>query len=413
MTKKINRLSAVKVATSRKPGLYADGDGLYLQVTESGSRSWVFRFKASGRTRDMGLGSLNTVGLAEARAIAAECRRQRLQGIDPIEARKSGRVQAQLDAARSITFDECRDKFIASHKAAWANDKHLKQWESTLKTYVTPVFGKLPVQNVDVALVLKALEPIWKTKPETAGRVRGRIERILDWAKARGFRQGENPARWRGHLDILLASRVKVRRVTHHAALPYVELPGFLLKIRQRDAVAARALEFAILTATRTGEVLGARWEEIDLENKIWTVPASRMKAGREHRVPMSTVALGIVKRLKPIRQSDFVFPGERRNKPLSNMSMLMMLRRMAREDLTVHGFRSTFRDWAAEQTNFPREVAEAALAHVVADHTEAAYRRGDLFEKRRRLMAAWASYCQGESTEGGKIVQWKSAETT
>jgi integrase len=412
MPKKVNRLSAVKVASTKNPGLYADGDGLYLQVTESGGRSWVFRFKANGRTRDMGLGSLNTVGLAEARAMAAECRRLRFQGIDPIEARKSERAQARLEAARSITFDDCRDRFIASHRAAWANDKHLKQWESTLKTYVTPVFGKLPVQNVDVALVLKALEPIWTTKPETAGRVRGRIERILDWAKARGFRQGENSARWRGHLDTLLASRAKVRRVTHHAALPYGELPGFLLKIRQRDAVAARALEFAILTAARTGEVLGARWDEIDLENKIWMVPATRMKAGREHRVPMSSAALAIVKRLKAIRQNDFVFPGERSNSPLSNMSMLMMLRRMGREDLTVHGFRSTFRDWAAEQTNFPREMAEAALAHIVADRTERAYRRGDLFEKRRRLMAAWAAFCQAGSTVACTIVPIKRSKT-
>ncbi|MGO9681101.1 MAG: tyrosine-type recombinase/integrase [Beijerinckiaceae bacterium] len=259
MPKKVNRLSAVKVASTKKPGFYADGNGLYLQVTDSGSRSWVFRFKAGGRTRDMGLGSLSTVGLAKAREMAAECRRLRLQGIDPIEARKGERVQAQLDAARSLTFDDCRDKFIASHRVAWVNDKHLKQWESTLKTYITPVFGALPVQNVDVALVLKALEPIWTTKPETASRVRGRVERILDWAKARGFRQGENPARWRGHLDILLAPRAKVRRVRHHAALPYGELPGFLAKIRERDAVAARALEFAILTAARTGEVLGAR----------------------------------------------------------------------------------------------------------------------------------------------------------
>ena len=296
MPKKVNRLSAVKVAGAKMPGFYADGDGLYLQVTDSGSRSWVFQFKAGGRTRDMGLGSLSTVGLAEARRMAAECRRQRLQGIDPIEARKLGRMQAQLDAARSLTFDDCRDRFIVSHRAAWANNKHLKQWQSTLKTYVTPVFGALPVQNVDVALVMKALEPIWTTKTETASRVRGRIERILDWAKARGFRQGENPARWRGHLDILLAPRAKVRRVKHHAALPYRELPGFLLKIRQRDAVAARALEFAILTATRTGEVLGAHWDEIDLENKVWTVPASRMKARREHRVPLSAAAFAVVK---------------------------------------------------------------------------------------------------------------------
>ena len=268
------------------------------------------------------------------------------------------------------------------------------------------MFGALPVQNVDVALVLNALEPIWTIKPETASRVRGRIERILDWAKARGFRQGENPARWRGHLDTLLVPRTKVQRLRHHAGLPYSELPGFSLKIRQRDAVAARALEFSILTAARTGEVLGARWDEIDLENEVWTVPASRMKAGREHGVPMSTATLTILTRLQAIRQNDFVFPGERWNKPLSNMSMLMMLRRICREDLTVHGFRSTFRDWAAEQTNFPREVAEAALAHVIADRTEAAYRRGDLFEKRRSLMADWAAFCQTEPNLTGAVVQ-------
>lgn len=397
MSKKINRLSAVKVASIKDAGLYADGDGLYLQVTQSGSRSWVFRFKSSGRLRDMGLGSLNTIGLAEARELAADCRRLRLQGIDPIEARKAGRTQAQLDAARAMTFDDCRDAFTAAHGAAWGNGKHRKQWTATLKTYVTPVFGALPVQSVDVSLVMKALEPIWTEKPETASRVRGRIERILDWAKARGYRQGENPARWRGHLDILLAARAKVRRVTHHAALPYRELPGFWPKICERDAIAARALEFAILTASRTGEVLGARWDEIDLENKIWTVPASRMKAGREHRVPLSAAASAIAKGLKAIRQNDYVFPGDRPNRPLSNMSMLMLLRRMGREDLTVHGFRSTFRDWAAEQTNFPSEVAEAALAHVIADHTEAAYRRGDLFEKRCALMTAWAAYCLAE----------------
>jgi integrase len=408
MSKKINRLSAVKVASTKKPGLYADGDGLYLQVTKSGSRSWIFRFKSGRRSRDMGLGSLSTIGLAEAREMAAECRRRRLHGIDPIEARKSERVQVQLEAARSITFDDCRDKFVASHRAAWANDKHRMQWESTLKTYITPVFGALPVQSVDVAVVTKALEPIWTTKPETASRIRGRIERILDWAKARGFRQGENPARWRGHLDILLAPRARVRRIRHHAALPYGELPGFLVNIRERGAIAARALEFAILTAARTGEVLGARWDEFDLENKIWTVPASRMKAKREHRVPLSPAAIAIAKRLNAIRQNEFVFPGERLKKPLSNMSMLMMLRRIGRKDMTVHGFRSTFRDWAAEQTNFSREVAEAALAHVIADRTEAAYRRGDLFEKRRRLMAAWGTYCQTEPGVGGAVISIK-----
>ena len=267
------------------------------------------------------------------------------------------------------------------------------------------MFGALPVQNVDVALVLKALEPIWTTKPETAGRVRGRIERILDWAKARGLREGENPAYWRGHLDILLAPRGKVRQVRQHMALPYGELPGFLLKIRQRDAVAAHALEFAILTAARTGEVLGARWEEIDLETKIWTVTASRMKAGRKHRVPLSMPACVIVKRLEVIRQNGFVLPGERWNIEYVRADDTATSRARGLR----HGFRSTFRDWAAEQTTFPREVAEAALAQVVADRTEATYRRGDLFEKRRSLMAAWAVYCQMEPSAGGAVTPMKA----
>jgi integrase len=408
MTKQINRLSAVKVAATRAPGLYADGAGLYLQVTASGSQSWIFRFKAGTRTRDMGLGSLHSLGLGEAREKAAECRRQRLHGIDPIEARKAGRAQLQLEAARALTFDECRDKFITSHKTAWANKKHQKQWEATLKTYASPVFGSQPVQNVDVMLVIRVLEPIWMVKPETANRLRGRIERILDWAKARGFRQGENPARWRGHLDALLPARGKVRRVEHHAALPYDEVGSFITKLREREGLGALALEFAILTAARTNEVLGARWDEIDVDDKAWIVPPSRMKAGREHRVPLSTGALGVLKRLKEVRENDFLFPGQRRNKPLSNMSMLMMLRRMGRKELTVHGFRSSFRDWAAEQTNFPGDVAEAALAHVVGNRTEAAYRRGDLFDKRRRLMQAWAAYCQTEGRVGGAVIPLK-----
>lgn len=408
MSKMVNRLTAVKVATIKTSGMYADGGGLYLQVTASGSRSWVFRFKVNGRSRDMGLGPLNTVSLAEAREVAAACRRQRLQGIDPIDGRKAARTEAQLDAARSLTFDDCRDKFIASHKTAWANDKHQKQWESTLKTYVTPVFGSQPVQNIDVALVTRVLEPIWTRKPETASRVRGRIERILDWAKARGFRQGENPARWRGYLDALLPARGKVRRVEHHAALPYGEIGGFLVKLQEREALAARALEFTVFTAARTGEVLGARWDEINFGENVWIVPASRMKAGQEHRVPLSTPAVAVLTRLNAVRQSDFLFPGQRRDKPLSNTSMLMMLRRMGRGDLTVHGFRSTFRDWAAERTNFPSEVAEAALAHTIGNKVEAAYRRGDLFEKRRSLMDAWATYCQTEKSVGGAVIPLK-----
>ena len=395
MTQKIYRLSALKVANIKTFGMHADGGGLYLQVSSTGARSWIFRFKQNGRARDMGLGSLTSVSLATAREMAAECRRTRLTGVDPIEVRRTDRREAQLAAARSMTFDQCRNAFIEAHKSAWRNAKHRAQWTTSLATYVGPVFGAMPIQRVDVALVMKVLEPIWSTKPETASRVRGRIERVLDWAKVRGFRQGENPARWRGHLDALLPARSKVRKVEHHAALPYDHIATFMAKLRNAGGMAARALEFTILTAARTGEVLGARRDEIDFQAKVWVVPPGRMKSGREHRVPLSRAAISVLKDMQARHQDDLLFPGDRRGKPLSNMAMLMVLRRMGRDDLTAHGFRSTFRDWAAECTNFPREVAEAALAHVVGDKVEAAYRRGDLFEKRRRLMDAWAAHCQ------------------
>ena len=270
--------------------------------------------------------------------------------------------------------------------------------KKTLKTYASPVFGKVAVQAVDVALVMKALEPIWANKPETASRLRGRIEAILDWAKVRGLRSGENPARWRGHLDHLLPARGKVRRVKHHAALPYIQIATFLDELRRCDGVAARALEFAILTATRTNEVLGARWDEIDLAARVWIIPEPRMKAGREHRVPLSDAAMSVLKFMQSVRQNEYIFPGDRRA-TLSNMALLMTLRRMNRGDLTTHGFRSTFRTWAAERTAFPREVVEAALAHVVGNKVEAAYQRGDMFDKRRRLMEAWAHFCAKAST--------------
>jgi integrase len=285
--------------------------------------------------------------------------------------------------------------FIASHRVGWRNLKHANQWTNTLKTYVGPIFGNLPVSSVDVALVIKALEPIWATKPETASRVRGRVESILDWAAVRGYREGDNPARWRGHLDKLLPRRSKVRSVTHHPALPYAEVAEFVSSLRNREGVSALALEFVILTATRTGEVLGARWPEMDFKTRVWTIPAAKTKSGREHRIPQSSATLLVLERARQfhIDDNDHVFPGDRRA-VLSNMALLMLLRRMGRADLTTHGFRSTLRDWAAERTNFPREVAELALAHAVSDKVEAAYRRGDLFEKRRRLMEAWAEFC-------------------
>jgi integrase len=356
----------------------------------------------AGRAREMGLGAAHTVTLAEARKRARRAREQRLDGHDPIELRKSARLAAQLDAAKAISFKDCARRYIAAHQPAWRNPKHARQWSATLEAYVYPVFGDLAVQAVDVGLVLKAIEPIWTTKPETASRVRGRIESILDWASARGYREGENPARWRGHLENLLPARTKVRRVEHHAALPYAEMSAFMADLRAQEGVSALALEFAILTAARTGEVIGARWEEINIAERLWTIPAARMKADKQHRVPLSDAALAIVGRLAQDRCGDFVFTGGVAGRPLSNMALLALLRRMGRRDLTVHGFRSTFRDWAAERTNFPRDAAEMALAHTIGDKVEAAYRRGDLFDKRRQLMDAWARFCDTPTAVGG-----------
>jgi integrase len=396
MARTVGKLTALKVARDLPAGMYADGAGLYLQVTGAGAKSWIYRFSLHGKAREMGLGSLAAVSLADARIKAGECRRLRQEDVDPIEARKSRREQAALDAAKTLTFKEAAASYIASHRAGWRSGKHAAQWENTLATYAEPVLGKLSIQAIDTTLVLKVLEPIWKPKPETASRVRGRIEAILDWAKVRGLRQGENPARWRGHLDHLLPARSKVRRVKHHAAVPYAELPDFIEELRLQEGGAARALEFTILTAARTGDTIGAMWGEFNTSDKLWTVPAERMKAGREHRVPLSARALAILRGAAEARTpaADYVFPGGKAGRPLSNMAMTEVLRRMGRGGITVHGFRSAFRDWAAERTSFPSEVAEMALAHAVSDKVEAAYRRGDLFEKRRRLMAEWATYC-------------------
>ena len=412
MARSIGKLTAMAITQAKRRGYYGDGGGLFLQLSVSGAKSWVFRFKESGRLREMGLGPTHTVSLAEARQKALECRKVRLDGHDPIEARKAERMKAKLDAAKAMTFEACAERYIAAHKAGWKNDKHAAQWPATLGTYVHPVFGSLPVQAVDVGLVMKAIEPIWTAKPETASRVRGRIESILDWAAARGYRQGENPARWRGHLENLLPKKTKVRRVEHHAALPYPEIAAFMAELRQQEGVAARALEFAILTAARTGEVIGARWDEINTPERLWTVPAERMKGGREHRVPLSDAALEILEDLTKAREGDFVFPGSRMGRPISNMAMLMLLRRMGRGDLTTHGFRSSFRDWAAERTTFPAEVAEMALAHVVSDKVEAAYRRGDLFLKRRQLSDAWAKFCAA-APASGRIVPLRQPAAT
>jgi len=404
--------------------MYPDGGGLYLQVTERGA-SWIYRFMLNGRAREMGLGPLALYGLQEARAKALDARKLRHEGIDPIEARNAARLKLRLDAAKAMMFKDCAEAYIRAHRAGWRNAKHAAQWESTLLTYAGPFFGDLPVQAVDTSLVMRVLEqeirggpddepcPLWLAKPETASRLRGRIEAILDWAKVRGYREGENPARWRGHLDKLLPARAKVQKVQHHAALPYAQLPAFISALRAEEGVAARALEFAILTAARTGEVIGARWNEINRDDRVWTVPSSRMKSCKEHRVPLGSRALAILGQMGLLIDQPpgtYVFPGGKRGRPLSNMAFLMLLKRMGRGDLTAHGFRSTFRDWAAERTNYPSEVAEMALAHTITSKVEQAYRRGDLFDRRRRMMADWGSFTATPvSDEASTVVQLRS----
>jgi integrase len=406
VAKRIDRLSPRRVATERRPGYYADGGGLYLQVSPLGTKSWIFRFTLNGRAREMGLGSETTFSLAEARAKARTCRQQIADGIDPIDARKALRAHGRLEAAKSLTFKECAKAYIEAHRAGWSNAKHASQWVTTLETYVEPVFGALPVQAIDTDLVMRALEPVWLTKSETATRLRGRIESILDWAKVRGLRAGDNPARWRGHLDMLLVRPSKVKVIEHHPALPYTDMPALLADLAEQKGIGAKALEFAILTAARTGEVIGATWAEFELDAKLWTIPPARMKAKREHRVPLSPPALRILESMQPLRRKGgFVFPGARLGMPLSSMAMRYTLSSMGRNDITVHGFRSSFRVWAAESTNYPRELAEAALAHVNADKVEAAYLHSDLFEKRRALMNAWATYC-GTTKASVKVLQ-------
>jgi integrase len=386
-------ITALQVAKLNKSGRYAVGEGAYLQISQWGTKAWIFRYQRDGRQRHMGLGPASLITLAEARDKAREARRALLDGADPLTAKRERRAQARLQAATGVTFKQAAERMMASHGAAWKNPKHRQQWKNTLATYAYPSFGELSVAAVDTGLVLKALEPIWTTKPETAGRVRGRIEAVLDWAKARGYREGENPARWRGHLDKLLPNRRRVKRVRNHPAMPYVELPEFMGELRERTSVSARALEFAILTAARTGEVIGARWPEFDLQAAVWTLPATRMKAGKEHRVPLAERAIDLLSALP--REGEFVFMGGRAGKPLSNMAMLELIRGMKRGTGYVpHGFRSTFRDWAAECTSYSSEVVEMALAHAIESKVEAAYRRGDLFEKRRALMSGWGDYC-------------------
>jgi integrase len=395
MARKINRLNARAVARITKHGRHADGGGLYLSVSPNGGRRWVFLFRWHGKPTEIGFGSARDVTLARARELAGQARAKLAEGNNPKDVRRS---------SEGATFGECADRLIQAMRPSWRNSKHAAQWEMTLRDYAAPL-RRLPVDKITTDDVLSALKPLWNTKPETASRLRGRIERVLDAAKAQGLRSGENPARWRGHLDQLLPKRQQLTR-GHHAAMDYGDVPAFMGDLQAREGTAARGLEFAIFMAARSGEVLRAQWDEFDLDRGVWTVPATRMKAGREHRVPLSQGALKIVKAMHDARTGDFVFAGYKPGSPLSVMALEMVLRRMKIENATVHGFRSAFRDWAAECTHFPNEVCEAALAHVIENKAEAAYRRGDLFEKRRQLMEAWANYCTAPKTD--KIVAFR-----
>ncbi|TXN72725.1 integrase arm-type DNA-binding domain-containing protein [Methylobacterium sp. WL6] len=394
------KLTALGVTRLKTPGMYGDGGGLWLQVTGKGGKSWIFRYTLQGKAREMGLGPVSTFSLAEARDKALACRKLTYEGVDPIEVRRERLQKEALEAARTVTFRTCAEAYIEAHKAGWRNGRHVGQWSATLESYAYPIIGDHPVQAIDTALVMRVLDPIWTTRSETAARVRGRIESILDWAKTRSYRDGENPARWKGHLANLLPKRSKVSKVKHHPALPFNEVPSFLKTLDERGGTAARLLAFTILTAARSGEARDALWSEIDMNAGVWTVPGERMKGGREHRVPLSRPTLAILEEMQNLDDT-VVFPGSRSGKPLSHMAMLMLLRRLGRGDITTHGFRSSFRDWAAETTAFPSDVVEMALAHVIDNKVEAAYRRGDLFEKRRELMSAWATYTAATQING------------
>lgn len=431
MARLVDRLTAKQVKHLDSVGMHPDGRGLYLQVHKGGSKSWIYRYTFKGRVRAMGLGATHLVSLAEARALAQEARLLKDQGFDPIDRRQAARPEPapKVEAAlpmEGFSFKDAAAAYIQANSAAWRNAKHLAQWSATLEAYAYPVFGQRPVGEVNTNLVLNALEPIWATKSETASRLRGRIESVLDWATVRGHRQGENPARWKGHLDKILPAKSKVARVEHHAALPFKAMPKFMQDLQGREGTAARALEFAILTAARTGEVIGAQWSEIDFEARTWTQPAARTKTRKEHRVPLGDAAMTILAAMrdatheaqrellllygKPIpndlKLEGFIFAGMRRGKGLSNMALLKTLERMGHADLTTHGFRSTFRDWAAETTNYPNELVEMALGHAIAGKVEAAYRRGDLFEKRRGLMRDWEGFCGGRSAGGARSTE-------
>jgi integrase len=404
-------LTVKRVQRLSKPGRYSDGHGLHLQITSTRVKSWLFRFQRNGHEHFMGLGPLHAFGLEEARERARRARQLLADGIDPLlqkreerDRRRREELQRNAEDAKRKTFAECAEAFLAKHSDGWKNAKHRQQWANTLRDYANPVLGKLYVSDIDTPHIVKVLERdhLWTTKRETARRVLNRIERVLNFAKASGFRNGDNPASWKGHLKDLMPSNGKSVE-HHHAALPYTELPAFMADLRQREGIAPRALEFTILTAGRTGETIGAVWPEIDLKAKVWTVPADRMKAAKEHKVPLGDRALDILKSLPTESDNPYVFIGSKAGVGLSAMGMTMVIKRMQRGDITTHGFRSTFMDWAHDQTAFPKVVIDMALAHAVGDKVEAAYRRGDLFDKRRRLMTEWARFCASKPVATGE----------
>lgn len=401
----VERLTARRAATLTAPGNHPDGMGIYLRIDAKGGKSWAFRYKRGDVAHWCGLGSSHDVSLAEARELARQCRVMLRNGLDPITERR--RAVARARAGAGPTFEEAARAYIEAHMPEWKNEKHAAQWGATLAAYAFPIMGAIPVNLLDTGHVLAVLRPVWLAKSETASRLRGRIESVLDAATARGWRTGENPARWRGHLDNLLAARSKVSRVVHHAAMPWRELPGLMAKLAESGAVSARCLQFLILTAARSGEARGASWQEIDLDAGVWAIPGERMKAGREHRVPLSAPALAILREMLTHRHGAdaLVFPGGRPGRPLSDVALAKALRVAGGEDATVHGLRSTFRDWCAEMTAYPREIAETALAHVNRDKTEAAYVRTDHIDQRRRLMAAWADFLSRPAAAAGAVV--------
>jgi integrase len=402
MPRQIHRLTALEVQRCKKGKLH-DGGGLYVL---GDSQSFSFRFKRHGRDRWHGLGPFHAITLTEARERARVCRKMLLDGIDPITAKREQRAALRLQAAKAMSFAQCADAYFEAHHAGWSA-KHAQGWRTTLASYAHPILGDLPVAAIDTALVLKALEPIWTKAPDLAGRLRRRIEAVLDFAKARGYRDaGENPGRWHGHLKNLLPAQSRIKRIKHHAALPWRDLPGFMVELRRREGVDARALEFIILTAARLGEAINATWAEIDLAHRTWTIAATRMKGGKEHCVPLSGSACAVLERMQTARRNDLVFPGKRRGRPVGELTVWRLAKDVAGDaNMTVHGFRSSFRDWAGERTNYPREVCEMALAHVVGNTVELAYRRGTLFDKRRRLMEEWARYCGGKPAAKADVV--------